>query len=117
MQLRISKSLSNYLKILCAVIVALHHYSLYVCAHDLSSSIFFKLLSAQGGFIGVAFFFMLSGYGLMESEKHRHLNFLPFLRKRFLRVYLPTLLVTLLWWPVSTWILGDGSPFIGGGIR
>ena len=115
MQLRISKSISDYLKILCAIIVALHHYSLYICANNLSDSIFFKLLSAQGGYIGVAFFFMLSGYGLMESEKRCHLNFLPFLRKRFMRVYLPTLLVTILWWPISYLILGDSSPFIDRG--
>lgn len=83
MTFKIDRTLSSAIKFIAAVIVALHHYSLYICANNLSDSIIYKFLSAQGGFLAVAIFFFLSGYGLMESEKHRHLPFNKFLKKDF----------------------------------
>ena len=107
MELRIDKQLSSLVKFAAALTVALHHYSQYVCANDLSECIIYKLFSAQGGYLAVGVFFFLSGYGLMESEKKKHLPISAFLKKRLLRVYLPALLVTLLWLPIKSYVQGE----------
>lgn len=51
--------------------------------------------------MGVAVFFFLSGYGLMESEQKHHLGLLEFCKRRLSKVYLPTLLVTVIWIPIA----------------
>lgn len=107
MDLRIDKQLSSLVKFAAAVTVALHHYSQYVCANNLSECIIYKLLSCHGGFMAVGVFFFLSGYGLMESEKKGHLSTSAFLKKRLLRVYLPVLLVTVLWLPANAYVQGE----------
>ena len=107
MDLRIDKQLSSLVKFSAALTVALHHYSQYVCANDLSECIIYKLFSSQGGYLAVGVFFFLSGYGLMESEKKKHLPTAAFLKKRLLRVYLPALLVTLLWLPIKSYVQGE----------
>ena len=107
MELRIDKQLSSLVKFAAALTVALHHYSQYVCANDLSECIIYKLFSSQGGYLAVGVFFFLSGYGLMESEKKKHLPTSAFLKKRLLRVYLPALLVTLLWLPIKSYVQGE----------
>ena len=61
---------------------------------------FFYVMASQNGYIGVAIFFFLSGYGLMRSEMKSHLPLGTFFRRRFLKVYLPVILVTVLWLPV-----------------
>lgn len=114
MELRIDKQLSSLVKFFAALTVALHHYSQYVCANDLSECIIYKLFSFQGGFLAVGVFFFLSGYGLMESEKKNHLSPSAFLKKRLFRVYLPVLLVTILWLPIKSYI--QGEPFLTGGV-
>ncbi len=114
MDLRIDKNLSSFLKFLAAITVALHHYSQYVCANHLSENILYKVLSSQGGYLAVGIFFFLSGYGLMESEKKHHLSPIGFIKKRFLRVYLPVLLVTALWLPTRAYLFGE--PLRTGGV-
>ncbi len=90
-----------------AIMIALHHYSQYVWTNHLSDNIIYHILCSQAGFIAVAIFFFLSGYGLMESEKKRHLAFGAFIKKRLLKVYVPVVLATALWLPVSTCLLGS----------
>ena len=97
----IDKSSSDLIKFLAALMVAGHHYSQYVISHGLSDSIIYQLLSTQGGYLGVAIFFFLSGYGLMESEARHHLTVGAFLRKRLAKIYLPVLLLNCLWVPIS----------------
>ena len=75
------------------MIIALHHYSQYIVAHQLSDHVIYKLLSYQGGFAGVALFFFLSGFGLMESEKRCHLGIKGFLLNRYWKVYKPILII------------------------
>lgn len=99
--------------------VAMSHFSQYVGINDPSTNIVYKLFSSQGGYLGVAVFFFLSGYGLMESEQRHHLDIASFLKKRFLKVYLPVVLVTALWIPVFYCILNPTSmdqETVGGGI-
>ena len=73
----IDKNLSTWIKLGAAIIVALHHYSQYVCANGLSSNIFYTIMSSQGGYLAVAVFFFLSGYGSFLSF-FRQFCFNPF---------------------------------------
>lgn len=63
--------------------VMLHHYSQYICSNNYSDSIFYKVFSTQGDYLGVSIFFFLSGYGLMEREQKCHLGLLQFSKKDF----------------------------------
>lgn len=107
MKLRIDKNISDIIKMMSAIMIAMHHFSQYICANHISDNIFYKLLSSQGGYLGVALFFFLSGYGLMESEAKKHLYFTEFVKRRFLKIYFPVLLVTVIWLPYC--YLGNGS--------
>ena len=49
----------------------------------------------------------------MESESRQHLSFRSFLRKRFARVYIPVLLVTLVWIPLWCFFVADANWKIG----
>lgn len=105
MKFELTKYTSNFIKIIAALMVMLNHYSQYVLSNGLSNNIIYKMLSTQGGFLGVAIFFFLSGYGLMESEKLRHLNFLDFIKKRILKIYIPVFVITFIWFFITTLIL------------
>ena len=96
----LSKNTTNLLKFLCAILIMLHHYAQYVCANDLSDNIIYHILSSQCGFIGVIVFFYLSGYGLMESENKKHLDLVQFIKRRLLKIYLPVVVVSVLWLPL-----------------
>jgi peptidoglycan/LPS O-acetylase OafA/YrhL len=65
-----------------------------------TDNLFYKVLSTQGGYLGVAVFFFLSGFGLMESDIKRHLTLFQFLKKRLSKIYLPAVLVTAIWLPI-----------------
>ena len=112
MRFSISKETSNAVKVIAAIMVMFHHYSQYVMANSISESLFYQLLSTQGGYLGVAVFFFLSGYGLMESEQKSHLNLSAFFKRRLLKVYLPVLLVTAIWMFISPLLLQQ-TPFEG----
>lgn len=89
----LDKNFAQCLKGIACLIIALHHYSQYIVAHQLSDHVIYKLLSYQGGFAGVALFFFLSGFGLMESEKRCHLGIKGFLLNRYWKVYKPILII------------------------
>ncbi len=99
-KLYLDKNVCDIIKIIAAVMVAMHHFSQYICENNISDNFIYKLFSTQGGYLGVAIFFFLSGYGLMESEQKHHLNLTTFFKHRFLKVYLPVLFVTALWLPI-----------------
>lgn len=110
MQFYLSKNSSNTIKFASAIMIMLHHYSQYVCANNLSESVIFRALSYQAGFLGVAIFFFLSGFGLMESESKAHLGIGQFLKKRLLKIYLPVLFVSAIWLFISPFAMSH-SPF------
>lgn len=93
----IDKGFTNWMKVGAAILVVLHHYAQYATSALGETNIIYLALSAIGGYLGVALFFFFSGYGLMESEQSHHLNFNAFLKKRFVKVYLPVVLVTIIW--------------------
>lgn len=96
----IDKNLTDVVKMLACVMVALHHYSAYVISVDYNNNIVLQAFSTQGGYLGVALFFFMSGFGLMMSEKRHHLNCFPFLKKRLSKVLIPSIIVTIIWLPI-----------------
>lgn len=85
------------MKFIAAFVVVLHHYTQYAVGALHNSNFIFQLFSNYGGTVGVAIFFFFSGYGLMESELKSHLSPLAFFKRRFLKIYMPVILVTALW--------------------
>lgn len=94
--LRLSKSLTDFLKLSCAILVLSHHYAKYLFHNGVDNTLI-RILSTHGGFIGVAVFFFISGYGLMESEKRKHMTVSSFISKRISKVYIPAVLVSIIW--------------------
>ena len=97
----LSRGLTDLIKFVAAAMVAFGHYSAY--ALEFSSNLVYRITVMFAGDVGVALFFFLSGYGLMMSERKQHLAFWPFLKRRFSKVYLPVVFVTVIWqlilWP------------------
>ncbi len=94
---KIDKEVSSLLKFLCCIIIALHHYAQYAIISGNSSDIFIFFLSSQCGYLAVSTFFFLSGYGLNISFSRNRLSFRTYISKRLAKVYLPAVIVTILW--------------------
>lgn len=92
----LSRNLTDLVKFLSCLMIALHHYSQGMVVAGSHNPIY-QIFSTQGGWLGVAIFFFLSGYGLMKSDMKHHLKPLPFFKKRLMKTYLPAVLVSLLW--------------------
>ncbi len=90
------KNLTDLIKFLACLMIALHHYSQGMVVAGTHNPIY-QLFSTQGGWLGVAIFFFLSGYGLMKSDLKNHLSPIPFFKKRLLKTYLPAVLVSAIW--------------------
>lgn len=91
------RSTSDLYKVVAALMVATAHYCAYLLSFEQFESVsVIRLVSAQFGKIGVSIFFLMSGYGLMESQKVKPLTFVDFFKRRFIKVYLPVLFVSLL---------------------
>lgn len=97
----LERKLTDLMKFLSCLMVAMSHYSGYALAKGGSSSIIYKVIAATGGYLGVAFFFFLSGYGLMMSDKKNHLNLSVFFKKRLLKTYFPAVVISALWLGVA----------------
>ena len=90
----ISQTNSLALKAVASVVIVVHHYTLYQGnTHDNLAQEFLTLVC---GYIVVALFFFLSGYGLMESEKRKNLSIAVFIKRRLSRVYIPFVLTNVL---------------------
>lgn len=105
----LDRTLTDVVKLLSCMMVAIHHYANYAISTGYSGNIILRLFSTQGGYLGVALFFFLSGYGLMKSESKHHLGFKAFVVMRFGKVFLPVLLVTLLWLPIYLFVVTGGG--------
>ena len=91
------KDTCNVLKLMAALLVITSHIGSVAINHYGAAHPVFYILASQNGYIGVAVFFFLSGFGLMESEQKKHLSFGRYFRRRMLKIYLPVVLVTALW--------------------
>ncbi|WP_368389398.1 acyltransferase family protein [uncultured Duncaniella sp.] len=88
----------DLLKIVAALLVITAHMaSTALGAKYGSDHVAFYAIASQNGYIGVAVFFFLSGFGLMESEQKAHLDLKSFVRRRLMKIYLPVVLVSCLW--------------------
>ena len=76
--------------------IAMHHFSQIRCIEGTGNALYFAF-STQGGYLGVAIFFFLSGYGLMKSEQQRHLSPFSFLKRRLIKTYIPAVVVSIIW--------------------
>lgn len=94
--LQFNRGLTDIIKFLSCLMIALHHFS-QIRGVEGASNIVYFLFATQGGYLGVAIFFFLSGYGLMKSEQSKHLTISAFLKKRLIKTYLPAVLVSALW--------------------
>lgn len=91
------KGLTNWLKIIAAFAVIFHHYSQYALSELGQDNFILRCFSLFGGYCGVAIFFFLSGYGLMESDLNKQLSAIQFFKRRFLKLYIPVFLATAIW--------------------
>ena len=89
----INKDESAFLRGVAALMVVFAHYCLRLEEEQRLSSLMlpFRFL----GPLGVAIFFFISGYGLYVSNGFASLNF-KFVKKRFLNVYIPYVLMRIL---------------------
>lgn len=94
---KIDKEVSALAKFLCCIIIVLHHYAQYAIISGKSSDICTFFLSSQCGYLAVSTFFFLSGYGLNISFSRNRLSFRTYISKRLAKVYLPAVVVTILW--------------------
>lgn len=92
----IRKSFSDTIKLLACLLVAVSHYAQYMIVVG-KSNIILDILASQGGYLGVAFFFFFSGYGLICSMSRQKTTFLEYFKKRISKVYIPAVFVSLIW--------------------
>lgn len=97
----LNKGVSDILKVISALLVMLSHYCNLKAQTGAVLNPIEWALRSQGGNIGVAIFFFLSGYGLMCSELNAHICLWKFIKRRILKIYLPVVLVTALWLPIA----------------
>ena len=67
--------------------------------HLISCYLAWRPIIAKGasfGGAGVHVFILCSGFGLMYSSLRKPLKFIPFIRKRFFKVYIPYIIVVLI---------------------
>jgi len=88
-----SIEMTNLLKGLACLIIALHHYSLIYLNQNTNGGIPVEAIGKLGGTFSLVIFLFLSGYGITLSEMSKSNNFLIFLNKRMLKIYKPLLLV------------------------
>ncbi len=101
----IDRHITDLVKFLASLLIATGHYLGYFSTIE-KVNLFHKIILAQGGLLGVALFFFLSGYGLMKSEQKCHLSAILFIKRRILKVYLPVLVSAIIWVPIKNLING-----------
>lgn len=103
-QFYLDRGLSSFVKLICSLLILLHHYSQYAVAELGVTNILTKVVSSQGGYLAVAFFFFLSGYGITKSCRKKKEKFSTYITRRLSKIYLPALSITVLW-ILTLWFL------------
>ena len=106
-----NRNVTDVLKFIACLMVALGHYCGYCSVNDIHNVFIdaIRIVSPQFGYLGVALFFLLSGYGLMMSDKKKHLEFGAFIRRRLSKTYLPAVLVSVIWLGINMVINETGG--------
>lgn len=91
------RGLTDIVKLLCCLLVAASHYAQHCIVVNNHEGFLLKLLAAQGGYLGVAIFFFLSGYGVMNSLTRKSISFVDFAKKRLSKVYIPAVSISVFW--------------------
>lgn len=100
----LDRNITDLLKFVACTMVAMSHYSGYVLAEGVSSAFIYKAIAAIGGYLGVAIFFFLSGYGLMKSDQKRHRYISEFCKRRLAKAWLPAVVVSAIWLAVAYFV-------------
>ncbi len=95
-EIAFDKGVTDVIKLLSIAMIAIHHF-LQTAMTRGDSSTFSALYCSQAGYLGVALFFFLSGYGVMKSHQRHPMSLGQFVNKRLLKIILPMLLANLLW--------------------
>ncbi len=97
-KINLDRGYTDFIKVMCCLLVAASHYAQnYIINSHGEYNLFLSLLSTQGGYIGVSFFFFLSGYGLMCSQLVIQDSFFRFVKRRMSKVYFPAIYVSIIW--------------------
>lgn len=92
----LDRGVTDVIKLLSIFIIASHHFFQTALTRG-DGGMFVALYCSQAGYLGVALFFFLSGYGLAKSNQRHKMTFREFVDKRFLKIVLPTILANLIW--------------------
>lgn len=106
----LDRNVSDLIKFIACIMVALSHYGGYYLVTISSQNIFWKVVAANFGYIGVASFFFLSGYGLAKSDQNSNRTFASFLKRRISKVYIPAVLVSAIWLIFNLLLFGYANP-------
>ena len=108
--INLERNISDLIKFIACIMVALSHYAGYYLVTISPHNILWKLVAANFGYIGVALFFFLSGYGLAKSDQKLQLPFIEYFKRRIVKVYLPAVLVSLIWCILNLILFGYSNP-------
>lgn len=96
------KGTCDVIKLIAALLVVTAHIGTVALGPAYNSDHWiFTAMATQSGYTGVAIFFFFSGFGLMESERKSHLSLHEFFRRRFMKIYLPVVMVTAIWMAIT----------------
>lgn len=87
-----------------AIFILFHYLSFKICVEG---SIFYNCY-AYVGILCVAVFFFYSGYGLTISLRNKKNYMQEFIRKRFLTILVPYLMIAFIYW---IWSAMNGNPY------
>lgn len=94
----LNKSYTDFIKFIsCIFIYILHYYA---------DSDFFFIVEPLA-YIGCSIFFFLSVYGISKSQEKKKLRFLPFIKYRILKIWLPLLFVNCIFIGFNWYLAGN----------
>lgn len=94
--MRIDRNLSDLIKLVSCVNISVGHYVGFLVAAGATYNLPMRICTNCSA-LCVELFFLLSGYGLMESAKKKHLNFKDFIFRRMSKVYVPAVISAVIW--------------------
>lgn len=96
MNMKIDRNLSDLIKVYSCINIAIGHYLGCLVTAGVTYSLPMRICMNLSA-LCVEFFFLLSGYGLMESMKKSDLTIKEYITRRISKVYIPTVLSAVIW--------------------